>query len=107
MWRALAALLVALLPAFSTVLLIKVHLDAYMQYLVPHFWNDQTRLWQTALTMHEVGFEGGNYTLNEHTGRLGISHFDVKGPYYALVYGNLARVVSWEPYTPLYINMIL
>jgi hypothetical protein len=100
-------LAVALAPAAATYLLIRFRLDGEIGDFVPHFWNDQVGYWHYVLSFSEVGFDSGYYTPNERPADVGFVHYDIHGPAFQMIYGAVARVVGWELWTSIPVNMAL
>jgi hypothetical protein len=103
-WLALAA--VALLPAALTVLLLRTVLGATVFDTTPVI-NDEIAFWVEIDTFREAGWGGGYHTTNEQTPPAGFCHFDPKGPGYPVLYGSLAKVLGWEPWSGPVFNLLL
>ncbi|HSF20299.1 MAG TPA: hypothetical protein VLK65_32600 [Vicinamibacteria bacterium] len=74
---------------------------------VPGFDNDEIHYWHEILTFSEVGFSGGYYTVDELPAPAAFSPFGTEGPAFAFLYGSLAKVFGWHPFSPAFYNAVL
>lgn len=69
--------------------------------------DDEMYLWRQEATFAAAGFNGGYYTFEEYPARLAFSHYGPHGFVVPLLYGSIGRLVGWQPYTAIVLNMIL
>jgi hypothetical protein len=105
--RPLLALAAGIAPAVITLILLGSHLHVNLFDFRPTTWNDQVYYWHQIATFKEAGFNGGYYTVHEALPRLEVFHFGASGPFYPALFGLVARVIGWQPYTGILLNMVL
>ncbi len=103
--RWLLAVIVGLAPPGVTFWLIKHYLHSSLHRFSLASWNDQAYYWHQILTFSYAGFKGGYYTVYENPPALDFFHFGASGFLFPAVYGTMARVVGWETYTGILLNM--
>jgi hypothetical protein len=96
-WWCVAAL-TALAPALVTLLLLHTLFGATVTDTVPTI-NDEVVFWLEVDTFRVAGFNGGYHTTNEQMAPARWSRFDPKGPGFPVLYGTLARVFGWQPWS--------
>lgn len=101
------AIIAAFTPTLATFGIISGILQRNFFDFRPALWNDQTYYWHQILTFSHAGFNGGYYMFYERLPRLSFFHFGASGFLYPALYGTAARVVGWEPYTGILLNMAL
>lgn len=104
--RGLLILVVAAIPVFATVLLVNFHLHTSLTDFVP-VGSDELNYWHETLTFIHAGFQGGYYTINELPPAASFTHFYTHGPWYPIVFGSIGKIIGWEFYTPVIINLAL
>ncbi len=102
--RRLLLLMLICLPAIVVSGILKILFDATILDLLPTF-SDAVYYWHMAGTFAKVGFNGGYYTLNEYPASATFTHYYAWGPMYPLLYGGIAKLVGWENYTLVIINL--
>ena len=70
-------------------------------------WNDETIYWNQAAAFMRAGFDGGYVTVHEQPAAAAFSRFGPHGPAFPVLYGTIARVTGWQPYSPYIINLVL
>lgn len=100
------ALGVILIPAAVTVGLIYGYAGATVRDFVPHYYPlDDLYYYRMIDTFRAAGFDGGYYATDELVAPAAWSHFDAHGPLFPAIYGTLARLSGWQPYTFLLFNL--
>jgi hypothetical protein len=61
--------------------------------------NDEVAFWGEIATFRVAGFNGGYHSTNEQIPPARFSRFDPKGPAYPVLYGLLAVVLGWKPWS--------
>ncbi|HLG27850.1 MAG TPA: hypothetical protein VI423_08705 [Paenisporosarcina sp.] len=69
--------------------------------------SDEVTYWREINTFVNYGFNGGQYSNDELIARFDGSHFGTHGPAFAVSYGLLGKVIGWDGYTPVLINISL
>ncbi|NUM36202.1 MAG: hypothetical protein HUU50_16795 [Candidatus Brocadiae bacterium] len=69
--------------------------------------NDEMLYWHEVLTFTKVGFSGGYYSFGDELAPFVWSNWDMHGPCYPVLYGILALVFGWHPYSPILFNLAL
>ncbi|HEX2909030.1 MAG TPA: hypothetical protein VHO69_19310, partial [Phototrophicaceae bacterium] len=105
MGRYLLIALAGLLPGLATLVLLSGYFQVNITQFLPVGWSDQTYYWHQILTFQKTGFQGGFYTFNEVPPRIESIHYALWGFPYPAIYGLVARVVGWETYTGIFLNM--
>ncbi len=104
-WRAFRWLLYGLLiagPSLIVLLLVTVREKASLFDCIP-FANDEVQYWNEIAAFERAGFSGGYCATNEQTAVASFTRFGPHGPGYPVVYGTLARMFGWRPYSgPLF-----
>ncbi len=98
MRRALPGLAVVLAPGLVSLLLFRFWLKASLFDCIP-VANDEVGFWLEIATFREAGFNGGFNTTNEQVAPASFCRFDPRGPGYPVLYGLLAKVLGWEPWS--------
>ena len=105
--RGMLAAGVVLTPAIITLLLVYGYVGASLGDFIPHNYPlDDLYYWRQIDTFRAVGLDGGYYVSNEQPAPADFTHFDPHGPYFPALYGLPARIVGWEPYSPLLFNLV-
>jgi len=99
-------LLVSTLPILLTVLFLSHTGLGQITDYVPGVPNDTVGYWHYILTFSEVGFNGGYYSPDESITPIDFIRFDVHGPMFPIIYGSVARLIGWQPYTGTIINLV-
>lgn len=68
--------------------------------------NDSFGYWMAAKTFALAGFNGGYFTINEVPAPASFTHFYAYGPGYAIFFGLLGRLFSWQPYSIAVWNVV-
>ncbi|HBE20414.1 MAG TPA: hypothetical protein DEG17_11900 [Cyanobacteria bacterium UBA11149] len=102
-WMAWATLSPAIFSLAIPTLILRVSLLEY----IPGFDNDEIHYWHQILTFSKVGFSGGYYTIDELPAPANFSHFGPHGLAFPVLYGTIAHVVGWYPYSPIFFNEVL
>lgn len=90
--------ILAFFPALAGILLLAV-LGRVTVFNAQPAWNDSVGYWHQALSFARVGFDGGNYSVNEQLAKIPASNFGNYGPWYALFFGAMAAALGWAPYS--------
>ncbi len=98
--------IVALGPSLLTLTFAAVLWRATPRDFVP-LWNDEVAYWNEAAAFRVGGFGAGYVNIGERPAAASFSHFGPHGPAFAVVYGSLARLVGWRPYSPYLVNLLL
>jgi len=69
--------------------------------------DDEIAFWNQIAAFERAGFSGGYHTVNEIPSRAGFSRFGPHGPAYPLLYGSIARISGWRPYSASVVSMVL
>ena len=101
--RTLLVLFVAAIPSLVCILLIGS--QANFLSFTPT-WSDEIFYWHGILTFKVAGFQGGYYTINEAGAAAAFTHFYTYGPWFALIYGSIAKLTGWERITFILFNML-
>ena len=104
---ALALLALAAAPAIATVLLVHALFGVGLDHFVPSFWNDQTGYWHGVAGFVAVGLDTGYNTPDERPLPWDAVRFGVNGPWLAILYGSVAKVVGWGPASSIPFNMVV
>jgi hypothetical protein len=99
-------LFVAAIPALVSVLMVTVYGQKNFLDFIP-FWNDEVNYWHETKTFVEVGFEGGYYTVIERPPAASFTHFYTHGPWYPLIYGGIGKLIGWQLYTGVILNLVI
>lgn len=103
--RYLLIALAGLVPGLVTFILLSSYFQVDITRFMPVGWSDQTYYWHQILTFQQAGFQGGFYTVNEMPPLVEMFHFGASGFVYPAIYGLVARVVGWQYYTGIFLNM--
>ena len=100
------ALALAAAPAVLTLVLIHWQLHAHLRNFTPSYWNDQVGYWTRILSFSRHGLGTGYYAPDEHLpSSIDAVRYGVNGPWFPAVYGAVAWVVGWKPYTSIFVNL--
>lgn len=103
--RAVAAALIALIPAVLTYALVHLLLGGQINDFVPSVWNDQTAYWHRILSFGDHGLSSGYYLPDENLAQLSdVNRFGTNGPAFPIAYGVIAWVIGWGLTTSIYVN---
>ncbi|HQZ20768.1 MAG TPA: hypothetical protein PLW39_00715 [Thermoflexales bacterium] len=91
-------MILALLPALFNLLILAI-LGRTTLFSAQPSWNDSIGYWHQGLSFAHVGFGNGNYSVNEQLAKLPASNYGNYGPWYALLFGPIALVLGWAPYS--------
>jgi hypothetical protein len=94
-------------PAIMTLVLIGGFLKRSFFDFRPTSWNDQVYYWHQILSFSRVGFNSGYYMFYERLPTFDFFHFGASGFLYPALYGTLGRVIGWETYTGILLNMVV
>ncbi len=104
--RWVLALGVILIPLAVTGAFIYGYAGATVRDFVPHYFPlDDLYYYRMVDTFRAAGFDGGYYATDELIAPAAWSHFDAHGPLFPPIYGTLARIFGWQPYTFLLFNL--
>ena len=100
--RLLSAVVSGLLPVALTAGAIAILFHAVPTRAVPYI-TDEVAFWNQIAVFEAVGLDGGYITVDEQPSRASWSHFGPHGPVFPAVYGVLARLAGWHPWSgPLF-----
>lgn len=103
--RGLPALAIVLAPTLITLLMFHFRLGASLFDATP-VANDEIGFWLEIATFREAGFNGGYHSTNEQAAPARFCRFDPRGPGFAVLYGLLAVVLGWEPWSGAVFNLL-
>jgi hypothetical protein len=102
--RPVALLAIGSIPAVWTLLSVRFLIERPLSAFVACKWNDTVEYWHQIKSFSEVGFACGYYGYNELRTPIDAFHFDVHGPVFPMVYGSLAAVFGWTPWSAFFYN---
>ena len=98
---------VGLLPVVICAALALHFFSASARQAIP-LENDEVGYWSQVAAFREAGFNGGYFVINERPSPAAFSRFGPHGPVFPTIYGMLARLTGWRPYTaPIYGAVLL
>jgi hypothetical protein len=95
-----------LTPAILTFSLIWILFRTTPLTFIPHK-SDEINYWRETLTFVDHGFSGGQYSFLEKTAQAQFTRFGIHGPAFPVLYGLLGRIIGWEYYSGVLINLFL
>ncbi len=95
-----------LLPLVIGLGLIRFNLNASLSSFTP-FDSDEVVYWHQIATFRMVGFNGGQYSVDELTAPAAFSHFHTHGFFHPTLFGLIARVTGWTYTTPIILHISL
>jgi hypothetical protein len=101
----LSGLVVCLLPAALTLLLLRAVVGATIFDTIPTV-NDEIAYWLEIDTFRTAGFNGGFHSTDEQAAPATFCHFGPHGPGFPVVYGLMAKVFGWKPWTGPIFNLL-
>ena len=93
--RGAAIALIASLPVLVAAIFARVLLGGSPVTAIPYV-SDEIAYWTQIAAFQVAGFHGGYTTVDEQPARAAFSHFGPQGPAFAMLYGGVARLVSWQ-----------
>ena len=103
-FRIAALAAIGLAPGALTLLFVRLLIDRPLRAFVPNRWNDSVGYWHQIKSFSRVGFACGQYGWNETGAPIGALHYDVHGPLFPMLYGSLASVFGWAPWSAFLYN---
>lgn len=96
---------IALTPVILTLVCISTLFNASPSDFNP-VWNDEIDYWHQILTFVTSGFNGGYYSIEEKIAKATFTHFGTHGPFFAMLFGTVARLSGWNQSSGIFFNMI-
>ena len=104
--RIRASYLAATAPAAIVLALIGLVFQAGPRQFLP-WWNDEIIYWKEIASIGRVGLHAGYITVHEQPPRASFFRSGPHGPVFPLIYGGVARVAGWRPYSAFVVNLVL
>jgi hypothetical protein len=98
-------ILVALLPVIVSSGIINYIFHLNISDFHPTVWNDQIGYWNWARAFSQAGFQSGYNGWDESIAPAAFTPFGAGGPYYAMIYGTIGKIMGWSPALPIFVNM--
>lgn len=98
----------AAIPALFAAFLVRHYFGTSIVSFTP-VWNDEIDYWHQILSYAQNGFAIGYYTVEEIPSPLSsVTGFGTHGPFFPILYGSVAKVTGWFPYSgPLFHMLFL
>jgi hypothetical protein len=98
--------LIALLPVAVCAALIGHFFSSTFRDAIP--WeNDEVAYWLQVAGFRHAGLDTGYFVVNERPAAAAFSRFGPHGPAFPALYGTIARVTGWRPYTAPQFGIVL
>lgn len=97
--------IIILTPILITLSLVWLSFGTSLSSYIPT-GSDEMVYWREILTYSAVGFEGGQYSTDELTAQVDLSHFDAHGPAFPVFYGIFGRTFGWQLISGVILNHI-
>jgi hypothetical protein len=104
MRRALLPSLFVLLPVIIVSALL-LPMGATIKDCAP-IYDDEIHHWNEVAVFRHCGFRGGYTTVDEKPAMAGWCHFGPHGPGFSIIYGSLARLFGWRPWSGPAFNVL-
>ena len=104
--RDAAVALAAAAPGLLALALLATRVGASPARFAP-WWNDEVIYWNEIAAFAHAGLDAGYVAVNEQPPAASFSRFGPHGPVFITLYGLAARLVGWQPYTPILLNLLL
>jgi hypothetical protein len=101
--RYLAYVSSGVVPAIVAIFFVQHYFGASIFSFIP-VWSDEIEYWHEILSFSHNGFSIGYYTIEENLPPLSsVTHFGTHGPFFPMLYGSIAKITGWLPYSgPLF-----
>lgn len=96
----------AALPSLFTLTLAAMLWHASPRDFVP-VWSDEVVYWNETAAFMRGGFRAGYITVGEDPAPAAFSRFGPHGVGYAMLYGSLARLAGWRPYSQYLVHLLV
>ncbi len=106
---ALTTLLIAAVPFLVAFYVVYVKLGRSLADYIPSApaLSDSLYYWVQVDAFRAVSFKSGYFTYGEQPAPASFSHFGAWGPLFPMLYGSVAKLVGWEFWTSVVLNLAL